>query len=199
MYWPNYVARMIKTVSYKLSRTGMVSLLLILIAGCSSTLPLGNEQVMIAKGVRLTLTPPPSELVGQSFEQVLAINSSTHNEVLITQLVFTKKGLILVAMTAQGVPIFELEYNHLEPIKVKKYVPLPGLDPVFILADIQLTNWPAKLLMENIQGATLAIDSSVGTRQIMQKRKIIINIENSKAVQRLHHYQRNYQLMITKA
>ncbi|NRA53005.1 MAG: DUF3261 domain-containing protein [Gammaproteobacteria bacterium] len=190
---------MLKTTPIKRLAIYISSLLLLILAGCTTTGSMIWQQVSIAQGVSLSLTPPPQALVGKSFNQILTIKTPSRQDVLVSQLAFTKNGLVLVAMTVQGIPVFQLEYQYQQPLKTKSYVLLPGFDPIYILADIQLTHWPVDTLMANLDGATLKFEPKTGRRQIMVANEAVINIEASANTYQLNHLQRDYQLTITKA
>lgn len=199
MSWPSFVLIMLKTTPIKRLAIYISSLLLLILAGCTTTGSMIWQQVSIAQGVSLSLTPPPQALVGKSFNQILTIKTPSRQDVLVSQLAFTKNGLVLVAMTVQGIPVFQLEYQYQQPLKTKSYVLLPGFDPIYILADIQLTHWPVDTLMANLDGATLKFEPKTGRRQIMVANEAVINIEASANTYQLNHLQRDYQLTITKA
>jgi hypothetical protein len=179
-------------MSVKIILTAFVFML----SGCSSNLNVGVNQVDIAEGVTLKLTAPQGALVNQSKNQLLTISYQGSENQLLTQLELTEQGLNLVAVSPQGLPLFELVFVEGEVLQQKKYVEFDMLPLPYIISDIQLVYWPLLALNAALTDAVITENENGKERIIKSDDNVIISIIKGSNSISYKHFQRGYQLTI---
>jgi len=188
-------------MSVKLMLTAFLPTLVFMLSSCSINSDVGvnlsnANQVDIAEGVTLQLTAPQVSLVNQSKTQLLTISYQGSENQLLTQLELTKPGLNLVAVSPQGLPLFELVFVEGEALQQKKYVEFDMLPLPYIISDIQLVYWPLITLNSALTGAVITEHNNGKERIITSAGNVIISIDKGPESIRYQHFQRGYQLTI---
>lgn len=96
-------------------------------------------------------------------------------------------------------PLFEITFNNDKQIKVVKHLPISGVSPAYILADLQLVYWPIELLNKQLSQGLIIVENEKGERLVLQDNKLIIRInknENENGIS-YQHLLRHYQFTIT--
>jgi len=186
-------------MSVKLILTTLV--LVLMLCGCSTNSNVGvnlsnANQVQIAEGVTLQLTAPPGALVNQSKNQLLTISYQGSENQLLTQLELTEKGLNLVAVSPQGLPLFELVFVEGQALQQKKYVEFDMLPLPYIISDIQLVYWPLVAINSALTDAVITEHKNGKERIIKSDGNVIISIVKGSESISYKHFQRGYQLTI---
>ncbi len=179
----------------------MLAALVFMLCGCSSNSNVGVNQnnvnqVDIAEAVTLQLTAPPGSLVNQSKNQLLTITYQGKENQLLTQLELTEQGLNLVAVSPQGLPLFELVFVEGQALKQKKYVEFDMLPLPYIISDIQLVYWPLAALNAALTDAVITENENGKERIIKSDGNLIISIVKGTDSISYKHFQRGYQLTI---
>jgi hypothetical protein len=186
-------------MSVKLMLT--VLMLVLMLSGCSthSNIAVNQNnvnQVDIAEGVMLQLTAPESSSVNQSKNQLLTITYQGNESQLLTQLELTEKGLNLVSVSPQGLPLFELVFVEGKVLTQKKYIEFDMLPLRYIISDIQLVYWPLIRINSALTDGIMT-ESQNGTKRIIKSgADVIISIIKSTDSISYQHFQRGYQLTI---
>ena len=175
----------------------VITLSIMLLSACGSLSQLDVNHVEIAKGVNLKLTALKNLPPHQSKQQLLTITHHGETHQLITQLEFTAHGLTLVAISPQGLPLFEVVFIEGEPLQQKHYIAFEMLPLAFIIADIQMVYWPVDQLNASLTGAKIITSLDQSNRKLALNGETIINIIKNGNDISYHHLQRNYQLTIT--
>ncbi|WP_019028205.1 DUF3261 domain-containing protein [Colwellia piezophila] len=174
-----------------------IAVWVLILSGCSATSNVSLNQIDIAQGVTLQLTAPDSTLVNHSKQQLLTITHNGNVNQLLTRLELTEKGLNLVAVSPQGLPLFSLVFVEGQALQQKKYVEVDMLPLAYIISDIQLVYWPVKQLNEAIIGAKIVEHHEGKERVIESKGKVVIRINKGSDNISFRHLQRGYQLTIS--
>jgi len=168
------------------------------ISGCSSFSKVGLNQVIIADGVKFQLSAPNQSLVGQTKRQLLTLNYKEESHQLVAQLEFTEHGVILVGLSAQGLPLFEIVFVEGKALQQKQYIEFEMLPLATIISDIQLVYWPLKQLDTSLSGAEVVEHHQARVRNVFDsKGNLIISIIKGTDNISYQHFQRGYRLTIT--
>ncbi|WP_392344843.1 DUF3261 domain-containing protein [Pseudoalteromonas prydzensis] len=156
-----------------------------------------QSMVEIADNTSLELADPPQQLVIDNWQQVLQVSHQGQQHTLLAQLsIDDQQGINLVVMTAQGMPIFILEKPPGAPIKSTKMLPIAGIDPRYILADIMLVHWPVAEINNRLSGAVM--QDSGAERRIVNDEQRLVTIKFSGSVTQLINFQRNYKIQFQR-
>ena len=171
-----------------------------------------SHVVTMSPNVTLRLTAPPAALHMQSQSQLIEaqFNDETHS--LLAQVEFTESEIKLVAMTPSGIPLFDVQWSVTEEAVINQYVPVPGLDISYVIADIQWVSWPLAQLQSATTGiltelptnkviinsAVMTHEEQNWTRTLTQDNQVILTIEKQGNRYILKHLLRDYQITITE-
>ena len=105
-------------------------------------------------------------------------------------------------MSVSGVPLFDLIWHENKPSELTQYLPLPGIDLNYIIADLQWVNWPIKVLKNALitDDAVVEQKNAVGfdwQRNLIFQDQLIMQIKKKDKQYFLHHKLRKYQITIT--
>lgn len=186
--------------------TKLLPFILLLISSVlliSCTLPQSQSQQMVSLGSQssLQLSDAPPELIGQQWQQILTFEREGQQQQLLTQLQITAaQGLHLVAMSAQGITLFELTQQGSGGYQVKHFLPVPEINANYILADIQLVHWPLLQLKKHLVNANIiATPTAQGmVRVVTQNNEKLISIDYQAQKTQLINHQRGYSLSFKK-
>jgi len=190
-------------VRFTISRLSII-LLMTLLTGCIS-LP-QSHLVTMAPNLTLQLTAPPKALQMQAKTQLIEAQFNGETQSLLAQVEFTESQIKLVAMTPSGIPLFDVLWSVNEDAVINQYVPVPGLDISYVIADLQWVNWPLEQLQSATNGTltemtkTLTEKSNTAdwTRTLTQDKQVILTIEKFDNRYILKHLLRDYQITITE-
>jgi len=176
----------------------------LLLTGCIS-LP-QSHLVTMAPNVTLQLTAPPKTLQMQAKTQLIEAQFNGETKSLLAQVEFTESEIKLVAMTPSGIPLFDVLWSVTEDAVINQYVPVPGLDISYVIADLQWVNWPLAQLQSATNGTLTETNSTLtGTsntadwiRTLTQNGQVILTIEKFDNRYILKHLLRDYQITITE-
>lgn len=195
-----------------ISRASSVLVSIMLLSACIS-MP-QSHLVTMAPNVTLALTAPPKALQMQAKTQLIEaqFNDETHS--LLAQVEFTESQIKLVAMTPSGIPLFDVLWSVTEDAVINQYVPVPGLDISYVIADLQWVNWPLEQLQLATNGTLVELPTNkqlneVGntaldnaaldwTRILTQDGQVILTVEKYDNRYILKHLLRDYQITITE-
>lgn len=184
-------------------RTSMLALVMLVLTGCIS-MP-QSHLVTMAPNVTLQLTAPPKALQMQAKTQLIEAEFNGDRQSLLAQVEFTETQIKLVAMTPSGIPLFDVLWSVEDDAVINQYVPVPGLDISYVIADLQWVNWPfAQLQLATNGSFTQEFNNNVGqtptdwTRTLSQDGKVILTVEQFDNRYILKHLLRDYQITITE-
>jgi len=184
-------------------RTSMLTLVMLVLTGCIS-MP-QSHLVTMAPNVTLQLTAPPPALQMQAKTQLIEAEFNGDRQSLLAQVEFTETQIKLVAMTPSGIPLFDVLWSVEDDAVINQYVPVPGLDISYVIADLQWVNWPFAQLQQATNGLfTQAFNNNAGqtptdwTRTLSQDGKVILTVEQFDNRYILTHLLRDYQITITE-
>ncbi|SGY88004.1 Putative orphan protein [Moritella viscosa] len=175
----------------------------LLLTGCISMSQ--SHLVTMAPNVTLQLTAPPEVLQMQAKTQLIEAQFNGETQSLLAQVEFTETQIKLVAMTPSGIPLFDVLWSVNDEAVINQYVPVPGLDISYVIADLQWVNWPLAQLQSatngsfreefsNHEGQT----STDWTRILTQNGLVILTVEKFDNRYILKHLLRDYQITITE-
>jgi len=179
------------------------------LTGCIS-LP-QSHLVTMAPNVTLQLTAPPKTLQMQAKTQLIEAQFNGETQSLLAQVEFTESQIKLVAMTPSGIPLFDVLWSVNEDAVINQYVPVPGLDISYVIADLQWVNWPLAQLQSATNGTltemakamtektkTETSNTADWIRTLTQDEQVILTIEKFDNRYILKHLLRDYQITITE-
>ncbi|GIC81078.1 DUF3261 domain-containing protein [Moritella sp. F3] len=184
-------------------RSSMLVLTMLVLTGCIS-MP-QSHLVTMAPNVTLQLTAPPKALQMQGKTQLIEAEFDGDTQSLLAQVEFTETQIKLVAMTPSGIPLFDVLWSVEDDAVINQYVPVPGLDISYVIADLQWVNWPFSQLQLATNGTfTQAFNHHVGqgradwTRTLSQDGQVILTVDKFDNRYILKHLLRDYQITITE-
>ncbi|GIC76892.1 hypothetical protein FMO001_16190 [Moritella sp. F1] len=164
-----------------------------------------SHLVTMAPNVTLQLTAPPKALQMQGKTQLIEAEFDGDTQSLLAQVEFTETQIKLVAMTPSGIPLFDVLWSVEDDAVINQYVPVPGLDISYVIADLQWVNWPFSQLQLATNGTfTQAFNHHVGqgradwTRTLSQDGQVILTVDKFDNRYILKHLLRDYQITITE-
>ncbi|SFC30267.1 DUF3261 domain-containing protein [Pseudoalteromonas denitrificans] len=177
-----------------------ISVFLFLLSACVSVPT--QRQVLLSNNVSFSLSSPPTELIGVVHTHLIEVQFNNETKSLIAQVEYAKNKISIAAMSVSGVPLFDLVWFANKTSEITQYVPLPGVDLNYIVADLQWVNWPLKQLKSSlISDAAFVIQTAVlnsdWQRNLMYQDKLIMQIEKKNKQYFLQHKLRDYQITIT--
>jgi len=181
-------------LSMRLNRLIVLLISLAVLTSCSTITRHNNNQVMLGEGVSLTLTPAPSSLLNVGFLTQVngtagnidnknnGVKESTVNHYeMLMQTEISTAVLTMVGMTANGLELFQLQWQAEQPIVVNRSAMASKIKVEYLLADFQLVHWPIDRLNQQLKGAIvseqLGPQARRQTRQIRADGQTIISIE----------------------
>ncbi|QUM81446.1 DUF3261 domain-containing protein [Moritella sp. 5] len=186
-----------------LPRLSAVLLTALLLTGCISMQQ--SHLVAMAPGVTLQLTAPPEALQMQAKTQLIEAEFNGETQSLLAQVEFTETQIKLVAMTPSGIPLFDVLWSVNGEAVINQYVPVPGLDIGYVIADLQWVNWPLAQLQSATNGSFReefsnheGQISTDWTRTLTQDGQVILTVEKFDNRYILKHLLRDYQITITE-
>ena len=162
-----------------------------------------TDLIEISPGITYQLTSPPSELISESYNQLVEIWYSGKNKRFIAQLEYQEHKIALAAVSVSGMPLFDFIWQVGQPLKINQYIPLPALDIHYIIADMQWIHWPIERLKASLQGQHVMVEehrevnSDNWQRVISQGKNIIYRVSKTKNIYQLEHTKRDYRIKIT--
>jgi hypothetical protein len=177
-----------------------ISFFIFLLSACVSVPT--QRHVQLSDNVRFTLSSPPAELIGVIHTHLIDVQFNNETKSLIAQVEYAKNKISIAAMSVSGVPLFDLIWFDNKTSEITQYVPLPGVDLNYIVADLQWVNWPLKQLKASlVSDAAFVMHTAVlksdWQRKLMYQDILIMHIEKKSKQYFLHHKLRDYQITIT--
>jgi hypothetical protein len=164
-----------------------------------------SHLVTMASGVSLQLTAPPEALQMQTKTQLIEAQFDGDVHSLLAQVEFTESQIKLVAMTPSGIPLFDVLWSVTDEAVINQYVPVPGLDISYVIADLQWVSWPLAQLQSATNGSfkeefknSAGQTSEDWTRTLTQDGQVILTVEKFDNRYILKHLLRDYQITITE-
>lgn len=177
-------------------KTLVIAAMVLLLASCASEFAV-KAGVDLAPNAGIYLMDPPASFVADNWQQVLEVSHNDESHTLLAQLdINSLSGINLVVMTAQGVPVFQLEKAISGPVKSKKMLPIERLDPRYILADIMLVHWTVEVLSSQLYGLKIVAKDS--KRLLYKGDELISEIRFLEEKTELVNYQRNYKIIFQR-
>ncbi|WP_394173844.1 DUF3261 domain-containing protein [Thalassotalea litorea] len=182
-------------MSWKLTLVTVLSCLVTL--SCSVTNRDDEYRVDLEQGIELTLTPPPEALINRSLSQLFSVTAQGKRFEFIVQTEISSKGIVMVALTPDSLPAFEIEFTQGQPLQVRSYIQQWQQLAPYILADFQLVYWPVDRLNNNLTGSRMSQQVSPQVRILEDvSKKIIVKIEVNSDTIRFQHMNKNYSFSI---
>jgi hypothetical protein len=174
-----------------------------LLTSCAMTS--GSKSVFLAENLALMLTAPPAEKIATVDSHLVEITSKGKKHQFIAQVEYHANEIAMAAISPSGLPLFDFTWFSDKTTEVNQYVPLPNIDIRFIIADIQLCNWPLSVLRTAIIGSNVSIKQHLAIetknviwqRAIMQNNQVIIKINKFENGYELENLIRGYQIRLT--
>jgi len=175
-----------------------------LLLGLSACISIpSTDLIEISPDITFKLTAPPTALINTSYNQLVEITYSGQSKRFIAQLEYSSQQIALAAVSVSGMPLFDFVWQVGKPLKINQYVPLPGIDINYIVADMQWIHWPMERLKASLQGDHVMVEefreisSDNWHRMISQGESIIYKVSKIKNIYHLEHMKRNYLIKIT--
>lgn len=164
-----------------------------------------SKSVFLAENLALMLTAPPAEKIATVDSHLVEITSKGKMHQFIAQVEYHANEIAMAAISPSGLPLFDFTWFSDKASDVNQYVPLPSIDIRFIIADVQLCNWPLSILRTAVFGSNVSIKQQLAVdrknviwqRTIMQNNQVIIKINKFENGYELENLIRGYQIRLT--
>tara|TARA_R110000737_G_scaffold315747_1_gene325865 strand:+ start:2181 stop:2705 length:525 start_codon:yes stop_codon:yes gene_type:complete len=164
-----------------------------------------SKTVFLAENVSFKLTAPPAEKVATLDSHLVQITSKDKENQFITQVEYRRNEIAMAAISPEGLPLFDFIWFSNKTSEINQYVPLPNVDIGFIIADIQLCNWPLHIIESAISGANIRVSQQlisnkkhvIWQRTITQNNNVIIKIEKLLDGYELENIVHGYRIRLT--
>lgn len=135
-------------------RSLLILFLSLLFWGCSSTYVSDRQTVTIAQGVDFQLIT--SHPFTNDFQLLQSAQVNYNNELhdLLFQTEVSAQQLVMVGLSATGTRLFSIQLTAGQ-ITASGLPTDDGLKPEYLLADMQLSLWPASSINQALSGAEL--------------------------------------------
>ncbi len=151
---------------------------ILLLSSCASQIE-GQIKVTLQPGVDYypQLMPKSEQHYGELSRFVVKKNNQQHQ--LLVQTESNAENISVVGMSVEGMTLFTLTWYSLEDrLLTKKNIPI-DLEPLRILAEMQLVKWPVAVIAQGLVGASIEEKSS-GDRIITNLQgEVIYKIDHS--------------------
>lgn len=168
---------------------------MVIVAACAHSPK--QQQVAIANGVFWSVQK--ASTLYKAAEQRVSLTISFNDEVkqMLVATEYQNDTLHQVALSLQGVPLYEMSLDALGNIKHRSYMPI-SIEPQYILSDMQLIQISLPELNRIIVGAKASetVQNGVRSRIISDNQGKLISIYYQSNEIRFTHHQRKYQLVI---
>lgn len=167
---------------------------LLLIGGCSTFVE--QKQIALSEEVVWQVQPYQSSLIVAQTQVLTAIYGNESHKMLV-QSELSDDALNMVALSLQGLPLFELKLDSHGNISSKRYLPI-SVKPEYIISDMQLIQFPLSRIRQYIRGADVIETQHSGfkRRVIRANSKDIITIEYHPDITKFEHTGRQYKLLL---
>ncbi|MGB1263392.1 MAG: DUF3261 domain-containing protein [Cognaticolwellia sp.] len=191
-------------------------LLSVLVTGCASTLAnksgsqfdshSDSKSVALADNLHFILTSPPAEKMATVDSHLVEISSNGKKHQFIAQVEYRGGEIAMAAISPQGLPLFDFIWFSDKNNEINQYVPLPNVDIGFIIADIQLCNWPLQTIKSSLKGTDVSVTQQpvanekavTWQRKIMQNNNLIIKVDKFADGYQLENITRGYRIRLTQ-
>lgn len=153
-----------------------MALLVLLAAGCSGSDV--SRCTDLPGGVRYCLQTTEG-IAPFDVQQKVDIVFDGRQETLIAQLESDASGMRFAGLTPFGQKLVQLGFDNRD-VKIEA-LPMKGLDPVLLLALVQLASWPADSVRVGL-GDSAAIEEDVGQRSLVRDGKAIVVIRYTRGL-----------------
>tara|TARA_R110000744_G_scaffold1965_6_gene7685 strand:+ start:15591 stop:16205 length:615 start_codon:yes stop_codon:yes gene_type:complete len=186
-----------------ISKPLLLLLLAWLFTACALTSD--NKSVFLADELSFLLTAPPTNKIATVESHLVVITSKDQTHQFIAQVEYRRDEIAMAAISPQGLPLFDFIWFSDKASEVNQYVPLPSVDIAFIIADMQLCNWPLEAVKSALIGTNVDVNQSsalpekniIWQRSVTQNNKVIIKIEKRDDGYELENLIRGYRIRLT--
>ena len=174
-----------------------------LLTGCAITSD--NKAILLSDHVSFRLTAPPLVKIATLDSHLVEISTNNKSHQFIAQVEYRRNEIAMAAISPEGLPLFDFIWFNDKASEVNQYVPLPNVNIGFIIADIQLCNWPLSIVKSAISGPNVSVSQQVVAnkkhviwqRTIAQNNETIIKIEKLTDGYELVNIVRGYRIRLT--
>lgn len=180
-------------------RNLVILLVCLSIFGCNPSYVSNQHKVQIAQDVQFQLIHKLPFEHGLQLLQSAQIDFQDQSRDLLFQTEVRDNRLIMVGLTATGTRLFSIEMNR-EQIVASGLPTNNELKPQYLLADMQLSLWPAELVAQALTGAEVHYNNPL-ERVISHNQQPIVIIRYTEPVHyrgniEFQHLERGYSLSI---
>ena len=116
-----------------------------------------RQGIQLSQHINYVLSSPPAELIGTVHTHIVQANFNGKSQRFIAQVEYQYEQISLAGVSTSGVPLFDFVWRKGDELTINQYVPLPGLDINYVIADMQWVNWPIENLIAATSGDGLSI------------------------------------------
>ncbi|GAA4360610.1 DUF3261 domain-containing protein [Kangiella marina] len=178
----------------------LVFSLLLLLVGCTTHYQSQDQTVEIADGVQLQLLSSIPFDNGMTLTQSATAEYNDEHHDLIFQTEILSDKLTMVGLTPTGTRLFTIVMKDGMIDATGLSAMVDSIKPEYLLADLQLSLWPKRQLLQHLNNADL-LEPNPLKREIVNDGIPIITIDYSQPTKyqgtiRFNHLERGYSLVI---
>lgn len=169
-----------------------VLLLMFIIPACSSYLS-EVQRVELDHNISYVLQPIPEELVNTGIQALFNVKQRGKSNQFLMQVEMTESSLLISGMTVEGLSLFTLNWNaDIGTLQFDKKI---AIEPMRVLAEIQLVLWPVLDVSNGLKGAEINL-MNADDRDISVMGRVIYQIRYQDDFSYLINVDKDYEIQI---
>lgn len=162
-----------------------------------------NNVINFSDNVTFSLMPPSLEMINTTSSHLIEISYLNDKHRFIAQVEYASDEIVLAAISAEGVPLFDFIWRNGGVINMNQYVPLPNIDIGYVIADMQLCHWALAQIKKSLKGQHVEIKQipldrpGLWKRSVYDQGKLMIEVVKTTNGYSLKNMIKNYHISLT--
>ena len=168
-----------------------------MLISCASKPTLVNV-VELTPTLNYRLQAVPSALVNKGIQSLFTIEHEQSDKKILIQVEMTANNILVSGMTLEGFSLFTIDWNEqTNSVVIDNFI---SIDPLRILAELQLSLWPVRTVNQGLSSAVMTSSAMLGIadieRKIIQDSVVLYSIKQVNKITTLNNKQQDYSLKI---
>ena len=164
----------------------------LMVSGCAMNMD-NVHRVNLDDDIAYILQPIPETLVNTGIQAVFTLKQQGKESQFMIQVEMTSSRLLVSGFTIEGLSLFSLDWHtELGTLVYDKKI---AIDPLIVLAELQLVLWPSSDVTQGLEQGTLKV-LSVNYREISSNNDVIYQIKQQDNISQLTNVKAGYSIVI---
>ncbi|NQZ28145.1 MAG: DUF3261 domain-containing protein [Colwellia sp.] len=164
----------------------------LMVSGCAMHMD-NVHRVNLDDDIAYILQPIPETLVNTGIQAVFTLKQQGKESQFMIQVEMTSSRLLVSGFTIEGLSLFSLDWHtELGTLVYDKKI---AIDPLRVLAELQLVLWPSSDVTQGLEQGTLKV-LSVNYREISSNNDVIYQIKQQDNISQLVNVKAGYSIEI---